>query len=91
MGIENPVHLIFIAAVALIVLGPRRLPDLARSLGNGLREFREAMSQSSERHDDHHQAPAPAAPPPPAPVQAPPPAAAPPAAYSGPEISPPEA
>jgi sec-independent protein translocase protein TatA len=44
MGIENPVHLLFIAAVALIVLGPRRLPELARSLGRGIREFREALS-----------------------------------------------
>jgi sec-independent protein translocase protein TatA len=44
MGIDNPVHLIFIAAVALIVLGPKRLPDLARSLGHGMREFRDSMS-----------------------------------------------
>jgi len=44
MGIENPVHLLFIGAVALIVLGPKRLPDLARALGQGIREFREAMS-----------------------------------------------
>jgi TatA/E family protein of Tat protein translocase len=47
MGIENPVHLLFIAAVALIVLGPRRLPELARSLGRGIREFREAMRDQS--------------------------------------------
>ena len=46
MGIDNPVHLIFIAAVALIVLGPKRLPDLARSLGHGMREFRESMSEA---------------------------------------------
>jgi sec-independent protein translocase protein TatA len=44
VGIENPVHLIFIAAVALIVLGPKRLPDLAKALGHGIREFREAIS-----------------------------------------------
>jgi TatA/E family protein of Tat protein translocase len=44
MGLENPVHLLFIGIIALLVLGPRRLPDLARALGNGLREFREAMS-----------------------------------------------
>ncbi len=44
MGIENPVHLIFIAAVALVVLGPKRLPEMARALGKGMREFREAMS-----------------------------------------------
>jgi sec-independent protein translocase protein TatA len=47
MGIENPVHLLFIAAVALIVLGPRRLPELARSLGKGIREFRESISDGS--------------------------------------------
>jgi sec-independent protein translocase protein TatA len=47
MGIDNPVHLIFIAAVALIVLGPKRLPELARSLGHGIREFRESMSEAS--------------------------------------------
>ena len=46
MGIDNPVHQIFIAAVALIVLGPKRLPDLARSLGHGMREFRESMSEA---------------------------------------------
>jgi sec-independent protein translocase protein TatA len=47
MGIENPVHLIFIAVVALVVLGPKRLPDLAKSLGNGIREFREAMTMGA--------------------------------------------
>jgi sec-independent protein translocase protein TatA len=44
MGIENPLHLLFIAVVALVVLGPKRLPDLARALGKGIREFRESMS-----------------------------------------------
>lgn len=48
MGIENPVHLLFIAAVALIVLGPKRLPDLAKALGHGIREFREAMTSGEE-------------------------------------------
>jgi TatA/E family protein of Tat protein translocase len=57
MGIDNPVHLIFLAAVALLVLGPRRLPEVARSLGKGIRDFREAMSDGSaggwmhEHHD----------------------------------------
>jgi sec-independent protein translocase protein TatA len=48
MGIENPVHLLFIAIVALVVLGPRRLPELARALGHGIREFREAVGQQGE-------------------------------------------
>jgi sec-independent protein translocase protein TatA len=47
MGIGNPVHLMFIAAVALIVLGPKRLPDLVRSLGNGIREFRESLNEAA--------------------------------------------
>ena len=48
MGIENPVHLLFIAIVALVVLGPRRLPELARALGKGIREFRESISAEAE-------------------------------------------
>jgi TatA/E family protein of Tat protein translocase len=48
MGIENPVHLAFIAIVALLVLGPKRLPDLARALGAGIREFRDAVSTGEE-------------------------------------------
>jgi sec-independent protein translocase protein TatA len=47
MGIENPVHLLFVAAVALLVLGPRRLPELARSLGRGIRELREALGEGA--------------------------------------------
>jgi sec-independent protein translocase protein TatA len=56
MGIDNPVHLIFLAAVALIVLGPKRLPDLARSLGHGMKEFRDSMSQAADG-GDHTTAP----------------------------------
>jgi sec-independent protein translocase protein TatA len=58
MGIESPVHLIFIAVIALIVLGPKRLPELARSLGHGMREFREAMSGAADG-EEHERAPAP--------------------------------
>jgi sec-independent protein translocase protein TatA len=63
VGIENPVHLIFIAAVALIVLGPKRLPDLAKALGHGIREFRDSMSDGEE---EGPVAPVPAAEQPPA-------------------------
>lgn len=49
MGIENPVHILFIAVVALVVLGPRRLPEMARALGKGMREFRQAMSGEEEK------------------------------------------
>jgi sec-independent protein translocase protein TatA len=44
MGIDNPVHILFIAAVALVVLGPKRLPELTRAAGKSIREFREALN-----------------------------------------------
>jgi TatA/E family protein of Tat protein translocase len=44
MGIGNPIHLMFLGAVALVVLGPKRLPELARALGKGMQEFRDSMS-----------------------------------------------
>ena len=50
MGTENPVHLLFIAAIALIVLGPKRLPELARAVGKAAREFRESMNDSAGTH-----------------------------------------
>jgi sec-independent protein translocase protein TatA len=87
MGIESPTHLIFIAIVALVVLGPKRLPDLARSLGNGIREFRQSLDSGA--HD-----PPPQAPPPPAastaPAPPPPDAPAPPPATAGTPPEPPQ-
>lgn len=38
-------ELILIAALALIVIGPKKLPDLARSLGKGLAEFKRATNE----------------------------------------------
>jgi sec-independent protein translocase protein TatA len=45
-------ELLVIAVIALIVLGPSRLPDAARSLGKGMREMREAFSTSGNDDDD---------------------------------------
>ena len=42
--IFQPTHLLFILVVVLIVLGPKRLPETARSLGRGLRDFKAAIS-----------------------------------------------
>lgn len=50
-GLMNPVHLAFIAVFALIFLGPKKLPELARSLGSGMREFRDSL-QTEGGHDD---------------------------------------
>jgi Tat protein translocase TatB subunit len=47
-----PMELIIIAVIALVVLGPSRLPDAARSLGKGMREMRDAFSASKDDDDD---------------------------------------
>jgi TatA/E family protein of Tat protein translocase len=59
VGIENPIHLLFIAAIALIVLGPKRLPELARALGHGMREFRDSMTATPGEEQVHALAPVP--------------------------------
>jgi sec-independent protein translocase protein TatA len=46
--ILQPTHLLFVLVIALLVLGPKRLPEVGRSLGRGIRDFRQAMS-----FDDH--------------------------------------
>jgi sec-independent protein translocase protein TatA len=42
--ILQPTHLLFVLVVALLVLGPKRLPEVGRSLGKGLRDFKTALS-----------------------------------------------
>jgi sec-independent protein translocase protein TatA len=46
--ILQPTHLLLILVVALVVLGPKRLPEVGRSLGKGLRDFRSAISGMEE-------------------------------------------
>ena len=46
-GILQPTHLIILLAVALIFLGPKRLPDAGRALGQGLREFKDSVGHEA--------------------------------------------
>jgi len=48
----GPLELIVILTIALIFLGPKRLPDAARSVGKGMREFRESLSGFDAREED---------------------------------------
>jgi TatA/E family protein of Tat protein translocase len=77
MGIDSPIHLLFLGAVALIVLGPKRLPELARALGKGIREFRTAFDEAAAPQAGAAPVAAPQSGPAPAPQAAPAPAAAP--------------
>ena len=40
----GPMELIIVLVLALVILGPKRLPDAGRSLGNGLRNFKGALT-----------------------------------------------
>ena len=45
-------ELMIVLVIALIVLGPKKLPDAGRALGNGMREFKDSLSGVSGKKDD---------------------------------------
>jgi sec-independent protein translocase protein TatA len=48
-----------VLVIALIVFGPKRLPELGRSLGTGMREFKDSITgQNDDEDDDEHEEPA---------------------------------
>ncbi len=46
-GLFQPMHLLIILAIALIVMGPKKLPELGAGLGKGIREFKKAMAEAT--------------------------------------------
>ena len=48
----GPLELIVVLVIALIVLGPQRLPEVARSIGRGMREFRSALDRAGDDEDE---------------------------------------
>lgn len=50
MGFDNPLHIAFLLIVLLLVFGAKRLPEMGRSLGDGLRGFRDTMSGEVTHH-----------------------------------------
>jgi sec-independent protein translocase protein TatA len=56
----GPGEIILVLAIALIVLGPKRLPSAARSVGRGLREFKQSLTEADPRavEDDDAEEPA---------------------------------
>jgi len=42
-GLESPWHLLIVLIVAVLVLGPKRLPEAARGLGSGIRQFKDSL------------------------------------------------
>jgi sec-independent protein translocase protein TatA len=44
MGLDNPLHIAFLLVVALLIFGAKRLPEMGRSLGTGMREFKQSVT-----------------------------------------------
>jgi sec-independent protein translocase protein TatA len=76
MGDIGPLEIVLLLVLALLLFGAKRLPEIGRSLGSGMREFKDSISGfssgvSSEMHAEQP------APPPPVPAPLPPPVPAP--------------
>ena len=52
MGNIGAGELIVVAIIALIVIGPKKLPDVARSVGTGVREFKDSIAGATRFDDD---------------------------------------
>jgi sec-independent protein translocase protein TatA len=48
----GPLEIVVILIIALIVFGPRRLPELGRSMGKGIREFKNSLTSDKDDDDD---------------------------------------
>jgi len=49
-------ELIIVLVIALVVLGPKKLPEVGKSLGKGMREFKDSISGMGGRDDDAEEA-----------------------------------
>jgi sec-independent protein translocase protein TatA len=48
MGLDNPLHIAFLVLILLLVFGARRLPEIGRSLGSGMREFKQSITGEAQ-------------------------------------------
>lgn len=51
MGLDNPIHILLLLVVVLLVFGAKRLPEIGRSLGDGMRGFKDTLNGNT-----HHAA-----------------------------------
>jgi sec-independent protein translocase protein TatA len=57
-GLESPTHLLIVLVIVLLLFGGKRIPELAKGLGTGVREFRksfESGSEEDEKEEDRKQ------------------------------------
>jgi len=51
LGLDNPVHILFLLAILLLVFGAKRLPEMGRSLGEGLRGFKDSITAEPHQNE----------------------------------------
>ncbi len=49
MGEFSPLHWLVVLAIALLLFGPKKLPELGKGLGDGLRALKEGMKESDQK------------------------------------------
>ena len=57
-GLLQPTHIIFVIVIALLVFGPKRLPEMGRSIGHGIREFKDSIDgngNDTPTAETHHE------------------------------------
>jgi sec-independent protein translocase protein TatA len=61
MGLDNPIHIAFLLILLLLVFGAKRLPEMGKSLGSGMRGFKDALTgEGTQPALEAPQVPAPA-------------------------------
>ena len=56
LGLDNPIHIAFVLIVLLLVFGAKRLPEMGKSMGEGLRGFKDSLTgdgAATHMHEDH--------------------------------------
>ena len=48
----GPMELVVILVIALVVLGPKKLPEVGRSVGKGMREFKDSLTGETETAEE---------------------------------------
>jgi sec-independent protein translocase protein TatA len=49
-GLLQPMHLLVILGIAMLVFGPKKLPELGKGLGEGIRGFKKAISEDDQKN-----------------------------------------
>jgi sec-independent protein translocase protein TatA len=65
MGLDNPLHIALLVVLLLLVFGAKRLPEMGRSIGTGMREFKDSVTGATPTltQSTEHQPQAPVQPP----------------------------